>query len=452
VRIERRRDWSCIFVNKTTSERQGIMEHERLRRTPLVSDQVADRRTILKSFAAASLAGTMLLERSGAQATTPDPADGHILGDATPQPLGGPAPLRSMLSMIPATAIRQVGGGAASWYYADIAQQFTNLNLHHDADGPDWFGEPWFPGMIALATSTVFQYTSMDELIDAIGFQPLGTDQTMMVGEPPDQITLFRGGLDQRLLEAAWSSSGYVQKALASGATAWTIGEEGEFDIKHPVQNIVFSAFNNLALTGDVLVCAPKMAMLEDVLAVAESGAGSAMDDSTLDAVLSTLPTTTVSAMAVGPMSAAAMISIPMDEAARNAFRSTLEEADAETGPMPANRGLMFGVTAGAVHVDDDLEGAPYTAPDFSAGEGLALVRLIVDAPEDAQQALDVVTYRWGVMTSTFTDLPYADMMELMAAEAVGNVAAFAFAQLRSPAMWRDLVVRRDLAPFAPSL
>jgi hypothetical protein len=119
---------------------------------------------------------------------------------------------------------------------------------------------------------------------------------------------------------------------------------------------------------------------------------------------------------------------------------------------MPANRGLMFGVTAGAVHVDDDLEGAPYTAPDFSAGEGLALVRLIVDAPEDAQQALDVVTYRWGVMNSSFTDLPYADMMELMAAEAVGNVAAFAFAQLRSPAMWRDLVVRRDLAPFAPSL
>ena len=427
------------------------MEHERFMRTRQADGRVTGRRTILKACAAASLAGAMLVERAGAQAT-PDPADGHMLGDATPQPLGGPAPLRSMLSVIPATTITQGNGGAVAWYYADIAQQFANLNLHHDADGPDWFGEPWFPGMIALATSTVFQYTSMDDLIDAIGFQPLGTDQTMMVGEPPDQITLFRGGLDQSRLEAAWSNSGYVQKALASGATAWTIGEEGEFDIKHPVQNIVFSAFNNLALIGDVLVCAPKMAMLEDVLAVAESGAGSAMDDSTLDAVLSTLPTTTVSAMAVGPMSAAAMISIPMDEAARDAFRSTLEEADAETGPMPANRGLIFGVTAGAVHVDDDLEGAPYTAPDFSAGEGLALVRLIVDAPEDAQQAIDVVTYRWGVMNSSFTDLPYAEMMELMAAEAVGNVAAFAFAQLRSPAMWRDLVVRRDLAPFAPSL
>jgi hypothetical protein len=239
--------------------------------------------------------------------------------------------------------------------------------------------------------------------------------------------------------------AGYAKKQLTSGATAWTIGEDGGFDIKHPVQNIVFSAFNNLALLGDVLVCAPTMALLEPVLAVAESGAGSAMDGATLDAVLATLPSTTVSAMAVGPMSAAAMIAIPTDEVA-----GALAQADAETGPMPANQGMVFGVTAGAVSVDG-LNDPPFTAPDFGAGEGLALVRLIAAVPEDARQAIDVVAYRWNTMNSLATMEPYAELMEILSASAEDRIAAFDFAQLRSPAVWRQMLINRDILPFVPS-
>ena len=39
-------------------------------------------------------------------------------------------------------------------------------------------------------------------------------------------------------------------------------------------------------------------------------------------------------------------------------------DSDAEVGPMPANTGIVLGVTAGAVYIEEEVrEEVPYDAP-----------------------------------------------------------------------------------------
>ena len=70
---------------------------------------------------------------------------------------------------------------------------------------------------------------------------------------------------------------------------------------------------------------------------------------------------------------------------------------------------------------------------------------------EDAEQAVRVVEYRWGRMTSLRYQIPYADVMEIVSAKAVGEIAAFDFIQLRGAHAWISLLPNRDLLPFVPS-
>jgi hypothetical protein len=413
---------------------------------------VADRRSILKSFAVASMGAAIAIGRAGAQDTS-EPSQGHMPREATPQAGGGPEPLLALLRCVPESMLDAAESAGIAWYYADIAQQFAAMNLAHTANGPAWEDEPWLPATMTLATaSSAYTNAFNEDFIGAIGFQPLGVDQTLLAGAPPTQVTLFRGGLDRARLEAAWQQTGYVETAVSDGVTVWSIGEEGEFEIDHPVQRVVFAAFNNLAVLNEgVLACAPTKALLEEVIAVSQTGEGSILDDPVTAAALDTLPATTVSAMGAGPLLGGAILSPSLDAAAQEALFETLAESDAEVGPMPISMGVVIGVTAGAVAIDEDLDDAPYDAPDFSAGEGLALVRLVMRSPGDAEQAVSVVDYRWNTMNSLYTEEPYSELMEIVSTSAEGNVAAIDFAQVRSPTVWRNLLITRDVLPFVPS-
>ena len=411
-----------------------------------------DRRAILKACAAASLAGAFAVQRTGAQ-STPDTSQGHAPTEATPESAGGPEALTTLLRHVPASLVSLDRGSRPVWYYTDLAQQFAALNLHHDANGPAWDDEPWTPAIIPLAFgSAAFQYVRSKSFIDSIGFQPLGTDQALMVGNLPHNLTLFRGGLEPDRLEASWSATGYEHKTSAGGESVWTIGENGEFELGQPVHTEMIAAFNNLALLGDVLLCAPTMAMLEEALAVAQSGEGSLGDRR--DPGWPPLPPCQQPWYRRWPPR---RWSLPMclppttDPDVTDALESSFADSDAAVGPMPASKGVVFGVTAGAVQVDENLEDAPFEAPDFDAGEGLALVRLAMDTVADARQAVKVVEYRWGTMNSVLTAEPYRELMEIVAASAEGEVATIDFAQTRSPTVWRNVLLMQDLLPFLPS-
>jgi hypothetical protein len=365
-----------------------------------------------------------------------------------PLAAGGASALDRLLAYVPRSMIGPLQGGTY-WHYADTAQQFASLNLHHSPEGLAVEGGPWILATFALAVpSGAFMYALDEEFVDAIGFQPWGVDQTLEVGKPPDTLTLFRGAFDEGRLEAAWAASGYERRETEAGDLVWSLNEANDVDFEHPIGRAVFSAFNNLAVRdGEVLLGAATMTMLEDAIATRRSGEGSLAFDPDLTTALQTMPATMVSAIAAGPVLSAARSGGDWD-----AIRASLADSDATVGPMPSNLGIVLGVTAGAVYIEEDVrEDLPFDAPDPAAGEGLALIRLRLGSAEDAEQAIEVVEYRWGRMSSLRYQVPYADVMEIVSATALGSIAAFNFIQLRGAHSWMSLLPNRDLLPFEPS-
>jgi hypothetical protein len=433
------------------------MMTERSGRGWLADSLIVDRRTILSSFAGAAVADLLAAGRASAQAD-PDPSLRHMPVRATPEATGGgPDALRTLLALVPRSLTDHGGAGDVAWYYADIAQQFASLNLPHDAEGPAMTDESWWSAVSSLAAvSLAFRSAMREDFVDAIGFQPWGVDQTLLAGVPPEQVTLFRRLFDEAQLAAAWEATGYARVTSASGVPVWTIGEDGRLVLDMPIQRYVQTAFNNLALIdGEILVCAPTMALLDEVITARESGEGSALADAGLAAALDTLPPTTVSAYVVEPIPVADLVDwsamLGDDADLEDAFAEIAEAfaaSDAEVGPMPRILRQVFGVTAGAVTIDEDLEDALFEAPDPEAGEGLELARLITAAPAYAAQAANVVAYRWNAMRSLSSRQPYTELMEIQSVSSEGKVAAIDFVPLISSPVLLDLVVRRDLAPF----
>lgn len=404
-----------------------------------------DRRSLLAGIAGATAASCLARRSATAQAEA-TPAQGHS-PISLPKPTAvGPEGLTALLACVPATMIDREDGSSLHWYYSDIAQQFDVLDLQHDERGPAIDDEPWVPATLALALgSGAYRYVLVEEFIDAIGFQPLGMNQTLLVGDPPSQLTLFRGDLDPDLLSAVWEVSGYSEESTSSGMAYWTIGTDGEFEFDHPIQRVVFAAFNNLAILGDeTLVCAPTSALLEDAIATFQSGESSAALDPVLGLSLSTLPGTTVSAMALTPGPVEGPLNL--DPEIQEAINETIEESDAAVGAMPPIDGMIVGVLAGAAPADFYEEQG--ITPDPEVGQGIAVARLVMVSAADAEQALAVAEHRWNSMNSVVTNDPYTEIMEIVSTSVDGNIAEIDFRQLRSPNTWLNMVVQRDLLPL----
>lgn len=281
----------------------------------------------------------------------------------------------------------------------------------------------------ALATGgSAFEFARLDTFTDAIGFLPLGVDQTLSTGDPPLQLTLFHGGLDRTRLETAWETSGYTPMTARDGTPFWTIGTGGEFGFEHPVQRLVIAAFNNLALLGDILLCAPTGEM------------PSAAADPVFGASLRTLPETTVSAIAVSPAAIGFTTDITLsasatpEEAAR--LDDLIAQSDENIAPMPPYAGLIAAVEAGAV------------ANEEGDGAGTAMVRIVTASTEDGERATRVVEYRWNEGRSLSTGQPYVELMEITGLSVDDGIAVIDFEQLWSPRVWSDLIMMGDTLPF----
>jgi hypothetical protein len=349
---------------------------------------------------------------------------------------GGPEPLARLLSFLPAAMLHaDEGYGAIPWYYANIAQQFAALGLHHDADGPDVASGPLIPATQPLyLAANVFRFAFNEELVDAIGFEPLGVDQTVLAGAPPNQLSLFRGEFDTDRMEAAWEASGYERGESSTGVTTWTIGPDGEYELTNPIQSMVLATMNNLALIdGEVIVAAGTMDLLEEALATFVAGEGSAALDPDFGLSLDALPETTVSAMAVR-------------------WGSENRPDPVEGAPeMPSYTALLLGIGAGTV--DDDFwseDGGATPMADQSDGIGVAYARLVMSSAADAETALEVVEERWTTLSSVTNGQPYTDLMEIREMSVDGNIAQIDFTIIWTTSIWVTMLLSRDAIPFQP--
>jgi hypothetical protein len=403
------------------------------------------RRDLIGGLAGAVTAGTLSGGSTRAQSEA-TPSQGHGPIPLPAPTAAGPEGLMALLSCVPDSMLNREDGTGVHWYYADVAQQFDAVGLQHDSVVGANDDENWVAATYALIlASSAFRYVRVEEFTEAIGFQPLGMNQSLLVGDPPTQLTLFRGDLNVTTLESAWEASGYERKTNDSDVVYWTLAETAEFEIHHPVQRVVFAAFNNMAiLDGEILVCAPTTALLDEAIATFESGERSAALEPILGLPLYTLPDTTVSAIAATPD----LFGPPraQTQEQREAFDEQIGESVEAVGAMPTIEGMIAGVLAGAVPADFHAQRGATPVPD--AGQGTAVVRLAMTSAADAAQALVVVEDRWNSMNSIHTNEPYGDLMEIVSTSVDGNVAEIDFRQLRSPNVWQTLVIQQDLLPF----
>ena len=394
-----------------------------------------DRRRLLAAGAGAALAGAGLARPLQAQSES-SPSGGHNPFSQPEATFAGPEGLVAVLSCVPLSSMLVLNeGSGVHWYYADLAQQFDAVGVSRDEDGPDDGNEAWLPALMTLATaSNAFQFARVPEFTDAVGFNPLGVDQTLLVGDPPNQLTLFRGALDPARLAAAWDIAGYTMMSTSDGTSFWSIGTDGEVDLEHPVQRSVIAAFNNLALEGDILFCAPNRDLLEMALATARGDSRSALESPAFGPALRTLPETTVSAIAL--RASAVGMSSNLDSIEAGPVDDLIVQSDAEVGSMPPHAGLITAVGAGAVTNED------------GAGAGTAMIRIVTGSADAAEQVTKVVEYSWNEGTSLRTTQPYTNLMEITVLDVDGDVAMIDFQQVSTSRVWSDLFFTRDTLPF----
>ena len=403
-----------------------------------VSHRLVSRRRVLAASAGALMGSAALIGALKAQSDTGTPGGHNPFSqpESTPDAIvAGPEGLTALLSFVPQDMVGSSEGSGVHWYYADLAQQFDALGVPRDEQGPNQENEDWLPALMTLATaSNAFQFARVPEFTDAIGFKPLGVDQTLLVGDPPTQLTLFRGGLVPANLVAAWELSGYTLMSTSSGTSFWSVGTDGELDLEHPVQRAVMATFNNVTLVGDILICAPTRELLEAALAAGEGSAPSAAEDPVFGAALRTLPETTVSAIALS--AAAVGVSSDVDPGEAGPLNDLILESTEEVGPMPPYEGLVTAVAAGAVPTEG------------GGGAGTAMIRIVTGSAEEAEQAANVVEYRWTEGTSIVIGQPYTELMEITGLSVDDTVGVIDFEQMESSRVWNQLFLSRDTLPF----
>lgn len=365
---------------------------------------------------------------------------------ASPQTVNGaPSKITDLLAAVPADMPGQEEGPNVGWTYADVEQQLANMGFTPEeavADPLQVIGSEDFAS-IAWA-SGIFHYSTDEEFVAAIGFNPFMARQALGAFTFHDSIIVLRGDWDVDTLTAAWEAAGYAPYTTASGVTAWTIGPNGEIDPTHPIQSKGFQSLNNVAiLDSGILVYAGSMETLELAIAAHAGEAQSARDDENIAPMLATVPEDTVSLVAFDQPGSAMFdlerqIEInpnirPEDaEEMIEGIRAPLVESREAVGPMPDYHGVLFGITS-----------------ESGENGGEVILRLGAASEEDAAQIATVIEWRWDNFLSARSLRPLNTVMTVTDATHEGTTAMLTFDPSGNPQIWRDLLHGNDLMPFA---
>jgi hypothetical protein len=383
--------------------------------------------------------------------------NGTPVSESTANLSGGPERIASLLQLIPATYGDVVAQQPLFCYYADVQRQLEATGVEPYQPGSDSLPEGFIDatGVLALAAQA-YNYGLVPEFVETFGFSPLQAEESMLIGAPPHDLTIFRGGLDLEALTTAWQASGYARETVASGAEVWTAGKEGELDLTTLVSKYGLGALNNAAIIGDdTVVFGRYFTDIEAVVNQVADPQASLVDHAGLEATIATLGEDTVSIVATtGAFLDVWSMVLPEQ---RELIEEWFDDSDEATGLFPDVNVAAFGITAGAIGpaFTETGQGTPDASPVSSSpateGDGgVVQVRLDVGSEEAAGTAVAAVDYRWNGWQSAVTGDPYTDLMTIVTAEPLGGgVAAIDFRPVVSNRVWLDMVLRRDLLPFA---
>lgn len=240
---------------------------------------------------------------------------------------------------------------------------------------------------------------------DVMGFDMINVTQAAASGRAPSIVQLVELDIDPMSLIAQWESVDYQHRENEYGEF-WTIGEDGEISLSHPVQQMMIASFNNIAILDDRrIAAAPRADLLEELMSAHDGHIENRAAE--LAPVGTGLPDDGAS---LWILSGEIFMRVAEDAAASpsSSLLDRLAESDDAVGPMPVLRTLGIGTTAGVArdiehHVDDSSH----------------FLILETDTANMAQQAADVVVWRVQNMVSEVTGQPYADLLGELETEVI---------------------------------
>jgi hypothetical protein len=404
------------------------------------STRVSRRRIVA---GAAALALTVPL-RASAQTPEASPVarGGNYMADARDR-------LRDLLSFVPVTALGGPDPAAQLFDWVDYDAQFAGFGITDPYDEESDLVSSTVP---LYTSDPLIQYFLVPELPELVGFRPLDVHQALVAGNPPDRLVIYRGGIDTASLPERWEAFGYERKSGDAG-DYWTIGEEGDMDLQNPLQRMVFSNFNNVAILDEATIAyTSSSARLQVVMALAAGDGEAATADPELDVLIEAMPSDAVNVLAL-PGETFLATSIVPENPGMDSFTTVQEllaESDDAVGPMPELRMALCGVTAGI--------GAPRQAEDGGTPvaqgnpDAQAFMMFLAGSEEEAEAAAQVAYWRLENMQSPTTGEIYSERFipATTVDQAVEDdlmVVWFSGWPAFSGA-WKQMIVSRDSWPF----
>lgn len=311
--------------------------------------------------------------------------------------------LAAMLAMAPATYPWVDEPTQVMITYADIATQLavTGVPPVESMDDPG-FSE-WIAATRALPMPMhVAEYLKFWR--EDYGFDLFQADQTLSLGLPPFDLSLFRGRFDHEVIRATLTAKGY-RSVEVDGHEILTLRDDYEQDLNAPFAYRL-AAMNHIALLDDGSVASSSVqAALVAVSDVAAGMAPSLMEQAGPAMLVGHAPGDLVAATIVSGTVLAGNLPaglIDLEPGATPDFDAIATEI-AETSEMPPVVVLLVGATAGGPLFGEDIE-TPPGVPDLHA---IAMALML--APEAAEAAVPIVGERLETGESTNSGRPFTD-------------------------------------------
>jgi hypothetical protein len=343
--------------------------------------------------------------------------------------------------MLAAMPERELTAGAAvGFFYADLAGQLASVGIAQPASDrpvttlPDGF----FEATIALPLAArAFEIGLDPEWFPTFGFNPYATGQALSLTDPPNTVSVFRGGFDRGTVERALTKSGFVQVRREAGSY-FSFGDE--LALETPVGRLGVGTMNQAIVGDDLLVFSRQEKDVEAALEVLAGAAPSMADQELWTGMVSLFAADTVGLIPVAPALPAPAGGLASPAATPVAPASPLEY-------------LALGVRAGSRAAPLALggEGTPQATPVGVAGVPARVeARLRYTDADTARQEAEAIPARWREGVSVIADRP---LDELMTIEDAGvspldpRAVAIEFVA-DTPNRWSQLILLGDLAPF----
>ncbi len=254
------------------------------------------------------------------------------------------------------------------------------------------------------------------------GFSAFQVDQSIVIGEPPATVTIYRGRFDADELRAAWTATGYAEVDI-DGAESYSLSEDGSMDLSSPVGQLALAQMNNAAILPDgTLLFSPTLEQLRAMVAAALGEAATLAERPEVASLMAALDPTVISGYVVPGN---ALRATPADLLGQRgtpeqiaAIEEQLAEVDGDLEPMPHPRLAAITITAGGPLPQLSDESLSTPMPDVPLAHDL--IALVMDDRAAAEAAIPIVEARLKNGMSFATNQPYSDFFsdwELSVAE-----------------------------------